>query len=263
MSLEPQKKVLFFNTDTLGQLSSEILSGPRITNPFEVSLTSQLVMTLLDAGVPASEVGVITFYRSQLAEMRQSLRAQPGLELHTADKFQGRDKDAVVVSFVRKNEDKNVGELLRDWRRINVAITRAKTKLILVGSKSTLSNGGDVLKGLVDECENKGWMHDLKAGEHCFPELGPTQVSGITQQASPVKMKKMLNNSPRKGVPPPPSAPGRKPLGVMSIGGGVLNRQQLKVPEKKGTANAKGIAGGTRPILRDVLHDLVGDEMEN
>jgi DNA replication ATP-dependent helicase Dna2 len=259
LALQPENKVLFLNTDTLHPLSTEILSGPRITNPLEAALTSQLVVALLDAGVPASEVGVITFYRSQLAELRQMLRGQPGLELHTADRFQGRDKEAVVVSFVRNNADRNVGELLRDWRRINVAVTRAKSKLILVGSKSTLSNGGEVLKGLVDVCEKNGWMHDLKSGEHTFPELGATQFSGKTQQHSPGK--KALRNSSRKHAPPPSvNVQGRKPL--TEIGGGQLNRKTLKMPEKRGKINEKGLIG-SRPVLRDIMHDIFGDEMEN
>lgn len=42
----------------------------------------------------------------------------------TVDKFQGKDRDCIVISLVRSNKDKNVGKLLKDWRRINVAVTR-------------------------------------------------------------------------------------------------------------------------------------------
>jgi DNA replication ATP-dependent helicase Dna2 len=256
LALRPQNKVLFFNTDTLHPLSAEILSGTRITNPLEATITSQLVLALLDAGIPASEVGVITFYRSQLAELRQMLRAQPGLELHTADKFQGRDKEAVVVSFVRSNADRNVGELLRDWRRINVAVTRAKAKLILVGSRKTLEHGGEVLKGLVDICDQKGWMHDLKSGDHLFPELSATQFSGTTQISRPGK--KMLANEPRKGVPAAPVR--RKPLGALKPA--QVNRKAFKVPFKAGKIGGKAITGN-RPVLRDVMLDVLGDDADN
>ena len=73
--------------------------------------------------------------------------------MSTVDRFQGRDKDCIIVSLVRSNEEGKVGGLLKDWRRINVAFTRAKKKLILVGSESTLrreeiwekvGNGGEV-----------------------------------------------------------------------------------------------------------------------
>ena len=51
---------------------------------------------------------------------------------------QGRDKDCILVSFVRSNEGWRAGRLLADWRRVNVAITRARHKLVLLGSASTL-----------------------------------------------------------------------------------------------------------------------------
>ena len=58
--------------------------------------------------------------------------------MFTVDKCQGRDKDCIIVSFVRSNHKRNVGDLLREWRRINVALTRSKKKLILIGSENTL-----------------------------------------------------------------------------------------------------------------------------
>ena len=86
-----------------------------------------------------------------------------GLEVHTIDKYQGRDKSCVIVSFVRSNptdvvrnsvtndrifsDDQifiilvQVGNLLEDWRRINVALTRAKCKLIMIGNEKTLRGG--------------------------------------------------------------------------------------------------------------------------
>lgn len=63
----------------------------------------------------------------------------PELEVLTIDKCQGRDKDVVLLSLVRSNQACNAGKLLRDWRRLNVAITRAKKKLVLIGSSRTLS----------------------------------------------------------------------------------------------------------------------------
>ena len=64
----------------------------------------------------------------------------PQVEVHTVDRFQGRDKDIIIMSMVRSNDTLQIGDLLKDWRRLNVAITRAKSKLILVGSKTTLSS---------------------------------------------------------------------------------------------------------------------------
>uniref|UniRef100_A0A3P8YSP2 DNA replication ATP-dependent helicase/nuclease n=1 Tax=Esox lucius TaxID=8010 RepID=A0A3P8YSP2_ESOLU len=92
------------------------------------------------AGCRASDIGVIAPYRQQLKAISGLLvgPAYSGVEVNTVDKYQGRDKCVIVVSFVRSNPEGNLGELLKDWRRLNVAITRAKHKLLMVGSAPTL-----------------------------------------------------------------------------------------------------------------------------
>ncbi|OJD38618.1 dna replication atp-dependent helicase dna2 [Diplodia corticola] len=175
-AISPSNKVVFLDTDGLSPASQEALSGgSRIVNELECTLTYQVIESLVTAGVAASEIGVITFYRSQLAQLRHRLRHRaPQLELHTADKFQGRDKEVVVVSCVRSNEANKVGDLLRDWRRVNVAVTRARSKLVVVGSASTLRESGEAtLKGLVGICEERGWVRRLCPGDvegHVFDD---------------------------------------------------------------------------------------------
>ena len=72
------------------------------------------------------------------------------VELSTIDRYQGRDKSTVIISFVRSNPRGKTGRLLQDLRRLNVALTRAKHKLVMVGSFSTLSKGSDVLRPILD-----------------------------------------------------------------------------------------------------------------
>ena len=84
-----------------------------------------------------------------------------GLEISTIDRYQGRDKLVIIISFVRSNSKGKVGRLLNDFRRINVAISRAKRKLILIGSVSTLREGSNVLSELLDLMDNKKWIQDL------------------------------------------------------------------------------------------------------
>ena len=79
------------------------------------------------------------------------------LQIETVDKYQGRDKLCIIVSLVRCNSDRQVGNLLSDWRRLNVAFTRAKAKLIVVGSIETLACN-DLLGKFVTLATTKSWV---------------------------------------------------------------------------------------------------------
>ncbi|KAI9790110.1 MAG: Tripartite DNA replication factor [Candelina submexicana] len=193
--LDPSVKACFINTDPLLPASREHAKGSRIVNNTEATLCAQLITSLLTTGVPATNIGVITLYRSQLALLKSTLRQYnpfaPEIEMHTADKFQGRDKEVVILSLVRSNEQKNVGELLRDWRRVNVAFTRARTKLLVLGSRETIM-GDELLRRFVELVDSRGWAYELPKGAsegHLWEGLGATQVSegGRGGSASPVK----------------------------------------------------------------------------
>ncbi|KAJ3294016.1 Tripartite DNA replication factor [Borealophlyctis nickersoniae] len=134
--LDPRRKVVFVNTDDVPATDSR--SGDLVHNEVEACLVHQVAEALISSDVEESSVGVISPYRSQLKLISHKLRHYSRIEILTVDRFQGRDKDCVLVSLVRSNRKQNVGELLRDWRRINVAFTRAKRKLIIFGSASTL-----------------------------------------------------------------------------------------------------------------------------
>jgi DNA replication ATP-dependent helicase Dna2 len=90
--------------------------------------------------VDSKDIGIITPYNSQASLIQHAIPTTP-VEIHTIDKYQGRDKDCILVSFVRSREKprSSASSLLGDWHRINVALTRAKKKLIMVGSQRTLS----------------------------------------------------------------------------------------------------------------------------
>ena len=80
------------------------------------------------------------------------------------DKCQGRDKDVILLSLVRSNREAVAGTLLHDWRRINVAITRAKRKLVLVGSQQTLRTVPHFAQ-LLDLLQQQKWLFTLP--QHC------------------------------------------------------------------------------------------------
>jgi DNA replication ATP-dependent helicase Dna2 len=74
------------------------------------SVASQLTEALVSTGVNPSSIGIISPWRSQLKEIRQHLSefGLEGIEVHTVDKYQGRDKECIIISLVRSNQAQNV-----------------------------------------------------------------------------------------------------------------------------------------------------------
>jgi len=109
-------------------------------NEGEAELAAAEVEALLARGLAPGDVAVISPYDAQVQRLRALLapHLERGLEVDTVDGFQGREKEAVVVSLVRANEAGEVG-FLADVRRMNVAITRARKKLVVVGDGATVA----------------------------------------------------------------------------------------------------------------------------
>ena len=109
-------------------------------NEGEAALVAREVERVLALGVTPGDVAVISPYDAQVQRLRQVLtaRVEEGLEVDSVDGFQGREKEAVVVSLVRSNDLGEVG-FLSDVRRMNVAITRARKKLVVVGDSATVA----------------------------------------------------------------------------------------------------------------------------
>src|SRR5262249_59135163 len=99
---------------------------------------------------PAEAIAVIAPYAAQVRVLREKLPI-PGLEIDSVDGFQGREKEAVVLSLVRSNPQGEVG-FLADIRRMNVALTRARRKLLVIGDSATLSRL-PLYQRLVEHCE--------------------------------------------------------------------------------------------------------------
>lgn len=92
------------------------------------------------------DVGVISPYRAQVQYLRHLIKRTPffrrfrsAISVDTVDGFQGQERDVIVISLVRSNDEGNIG-FLRDLRRMNVAMTRARMKLIIIGSVPTLTS---------------------------------------------------------------------------------------------------------------------------
>jgi len=91
------------------------------------------------------DVGIISPYRAQVQYLRSLLKKREYFKpfrqlitVNTVDGFQGQERDIIIISLVRSNDEGQIG-FLRDLRRMNVAITRARMKLIILGDVSTMS----------------------------------------------------------------------------------------------------------------------------
>jgi superfamily I DNA and/or RNA helicase len=126
--------------DTAGASFDEEVEpdGESRWNRQEATLVGRKVRELLDCGVTARDIAVIAPYAAQVRLLREQL-CVPGLEIDSVDGFQGREKEAVVISLVRSNPQGEIG-FLQDVRRMNVAMTRARRKLLVVGDSATLSS---------------------------------------------------------------------------------------------------------------------------
>ena len=129
--------VTFIDTAGTGWNEEIEPDGLSKRNPLEGELVLKQVNALCDAGLSPSDIAVIAPYAAQVRWLRQNA-VYDQLEIDTVDGFQGREKEAVVISLVRSNSTGEIG-FLADARRMNVALTRAKRKLVVIGDSATLA----------------------------------------------------------------------------------------------------------------------------
>ncbi len=113
--------------------------GTSRENPVEVSWVLKITEDLLEAGeLTKKDIGIITPYAGQVRAIRNSMDEKlDDVEVRTVDGYQGREKEVIIFSCVRSNPEGNVG-FLAEPRRLNVALTRAKRGLIVIGDPATL-----------------------------------------------------------------------------------------------------------------------------
>lgn len=138
--LHPDQKALEW-IDTAGcgfEESSEHNSSSK-SNPEEAALLCRHFEALkASMNGQAMEVGIISPYRAQVKILRDLLKGQE-VSIQSVDGFQGQEKEVIYVSLVRSNQQSNIG-FLKDYRRMNVALTRARKKLVVIGDSATLGN---------------------------------------------------------------------------------------------------------------------------
>jgi ATP-dependent RNA/DNA helicase IGHMBP2 len=153
-----ESPVEFIDTAGAGYDEEKEPDGESRFNPQEAALVRRKVEALLAAGVAPTDIAVIAPYAAQVRRLRQALPIA-GLEIDSVDGFQGREKEAVVLSLVRSNAEGDIG-FLADIRRTNVALTRARRKLLVVGDSATLSIE-PFYRRLFEHFESSGSYHTV------------------------------------------------------------------------------------------------------
>ena len=141
--INPSKPMMFYVSNGTEEMSSQ---GTSYLNRAEASQVEKVVTSLLRASVSPHQIGVVTPYEGQRAYIVSHLQRSGPLklalyhdvEISSVDAFQGREKDYIILSCVRSNEKQGIG-FLADYRRLNVAMTRAKYGLIILGNPKVLA----------------------------------------------------------------------------------------------------------------------------
>ncbi|KAK9067995.1 hypothetical protein SSX86_012106 [Deinandra increscens subsp. villosa] len=166
----PNRPMLFYVQMGQEEISA---SGTSYLNRTEASNVEKIVTTFLRSGVVPSQIGVITPYEGQRAYIvnymsrNGALRQQlyKDIEVASVDSFQGREKDYIILSCVRSNEHQGIG-FLNDPRRLNVALTRARYGIVILGNPKVLSKQ-PLWNGLLThykehDCLVEGPLNNLK-----------------------------------------------------------------------------------------------------
>ncbi len=152
---DPARPGPFVLLDAVGRGWEEVREGedPSTRNPGNAERAVAEVRRLVSRGISPTDIGVITPYQAQVREIRDRATdlLDEGLEVSSVDGFQGREKLVMVVDLVRSNDEGEIG-FLRDVRRMNVALTRAKRWLLVLGDGGLMARHR-YYKGLLEHAQ--------------------------------------------------------------------------------------------------------------
>ncbi|XP_005397152.1 PREDICTED: protein ZGRF1 isoform X1 [Chinchilla lanigera] len=159
-------------------------------NAAEASFTLKLIQSLIASGIEGSMIGVITLYKSQMYKLSHSLSAaefgHPDLktvQVSTVDAFQGAEKEIIILSCVRT---RHVG-FIDSETRVNVALTRGRRHLLIVGNLACLRRNG-LWGRVIQHCE--GREDGLQQASQCEPQLNRLLKDYLEKQAEEKQKKK-------------------------------------------------------------------------
>ncbi|MFW5945394.1 MAG: IGHMBP2 family helicase [Candidatus Natronoplasma sp.] len=145
--------------DTQGEMPERTRAGSTSKeNPGEAVLAENFASRYMDAGLEPTDIGIITPYKDQ-ADLINEKIDEDQVEVDTVDGFQGKEKELIILSLTRSNNTGVIG-FLRDLRRLNVSLTRAKRKLIVLCDTKTLSSH-ETYEKLFDYMKKEGKSFEI------------------------------------------------------------------------------------------------------
>ncbi|NXN97066.1 SMBP2 protein, partial [Rhinopomastus cyanomelas] len=217
---ETSVPLLLIDTAGCGLLELELEDEQSKGNPGEVQLVGLHIQALVEAGVKAQDIAVVAPYNLQVDLLREHLCQQhPQLEVRSVDGFQGREKEAVILSLVRSNRKGEVG-FLAEERRINVAVTRARRHVAIICDSRTVGSQ-PFLRRLLGHFTQHGEQRSA------FEYLDDLVPEGYPQQSR--------GERPPGAKPPAATGPRAQPP----------PRRRGKAAAVAGTGGHKGEAGGS------------------
>ena len=135
-AVEPDEPAVFLDTKNADAEERTRGGSTSKENPSEAEIAHSLTIELVNMGVEPRDIALIAPYDDQVDRLDRKIENEE-IEVDTVDGFQGREKEVVVLSLVRSNSQGDIG-FLKDVRRLNVSLTRAKRKLIIIGDSSTV-----------------------------------------------------------------------------------------------------------------------------
>lgn len=197
------------------EMDDELSKG----NEGEADIATIHVQRLVNAGVRSHDIGVIAPYNMQVDLLRLRLsKKYPQIEIKSVDGFQGREKEAVIITLVRSNTAGEVGFLAED-RRINVAVTRARRHVAVICDCETVSHH-KFLNGLVD--------YMTKHGEVRSAAQYSSELDCLETVARPIQLQQQVKQSKTK-------LPGQPHTQVKQSGA----KPKTKASQKKGNVNSR------------------------
>jgi hypothetical protein len=211
--------------------------GYSYRNKKEAGIVVGEVKRLLQEGVLPAEIGVISFYKVQVDYLKKKIREEVGdeisreIQVATVDSFQGKEKGAIILSATRSNDFAGVG-FLNDKRRLNVALSRAKDRFILIGDMATLtkqSNSNSVAHIFKRIGE---YTEELKVnGSSPIFEAGQGVSSAVSKEndlGQCVTADTLLPIISTKETPNSKSLPAKSGSRLASLSGKITNKSQFQ-----------------------------------